>query len=29
MNPAVPSDRAVWGEGLDRLHAEIVGFNPA
>jgi hypothetical protein len=23
-----PSGRAVWGERLDRLDAEIVGLNP-
>jgi hypothetical protein len=24
-----PSGRVVWGVGLDRFHAEIVGSNPA
>jgi hypothetical protein len=26
--PAGPSERAVWGVGLDRLDAETVGSNP-
>jgi hypothetical protein len=25
---AGPSGRAVWGEGLDRLNADIVGLSP-